>query len=191
MTQPGPDFSGPQASATVYPGALPVDGPPHMLLADPDEAVAAASQSVPYRPATWWHQTEHDKVGRILRRGLLPGCWIGHDTCVVFGVDQRPTSDDGRIGGDVAIVEVHSPVPRGDVKALWVPANAIRGFWHAGSFTSRADALAAQDTSDWSTISTSGGSVAGCPCDMARFCAALQEQWRASQLTQNDELPAG
>jgi hypothetical protein len=79
----------------------------------------------------WYHQTSAREAASAGWQGLIPSCWVGGDGCCVFGVDSRDEVSPYR--GDW-LVEIHSRALPEQQKAWWVPAYAIRGAWHDGTF---------------------------------------------------------
>lgn len=156
------DQSGLESSGAL--GALPL-GEPFPYVADGlDHARQLLDGPRHGTVTTWWHETPAVHIPSIASVGLVPGCWTGSGDCIVFGLEDRA---DVSTDPDLAVVEVRSPVPSGPVKAWWVPAEYIVGFWMPdGSFLDRQAVLARGPRS---AVAFAGD---GCGCELAALCAS-------------------
>lgn len=111
-------------------GAFPIRGP-LVYLPLTEVGVRAARASSFRSPVIWYHRTEEAQAASAAWQGLIPSCWVGGDGCCVFGVDDR--GGGGSYRGDWAL-EIYSPALPEQQKAWWVPAVAVRGAWHDGTF---------------------------------------------------------
>jgi hypothetical protein len=147
-------------------GAFPELGPLTYLFLSAAE-VRAALGGVFGREAVWFHATDEVAARSAALQGLLPSCWVGGDCCCVFGHDDRARTRRGQW-----LLEIHSLALPGQLKAWWVPPQAIRGAWHGGAFIPAdelrrgAVALAEPDGS--------------CDCDLAALTTEQIALWRAS-----------
>jgi hypothetical protein len=147
-------------------GAFPALGPLTYLHLREDEVRAALAGDFGGE-RVWFHATDEAAARSAALQGLVPSCWLGGDCCCVFGHDERAESRRGQW-----LLEILSPALPGQLKAWWVPPEAIRGAWHHGKFVA-ADALRE-------------GAVAladpdgGCECDLAPLTVEQVALWRAS-----------
>lgn len=150
-------------------GCFPAAGPVPYLTDDPRVAAEFLQQASAEPVRTWWHITYEYLLPQVATTGLIPSCWRGGDSCVVFGIDDRTDVPSWRLGD--WIVEVRSPAPVGPVKAWWVQPSAIVGGWHRGQFhrLERPHAVPPPN-------------VDGCPCPLSEICRDQQRRWLATCL---------
>ena len=146
-------------------GCFPLAGPVPYLTDDPAQAAEMLTQFADIAPRIWWHATYASAVPAIMRTGLIPSCWHGGDTCVVFGTDDRFEVASWR--REDWVIEIRSAVRMGPDKAWWVPPASIVGAWHGDTFHPR-DAL---------LRAVPAPSVDGCSCPLAALCRDQQAHW--------------
>jgi hypothetical protein len=146
-------------------GAFPALGP--LTYLHLDLAAARAALDGDYeRERTWFHATNEASARSAAVQGLLPSCWVGGDCCCVFGHDEP---DQARRGD--WLLEIRSPALPGQLKAWWVPPQAVRGAWHRGRFVDRHELCQ--------------GAVAlyapqgSCDCELAALTVEQVARWRA------------
>jgi hypothetical protein len=145
-------------------GAFPALGPLTYLPLDL-AAVRAALDGDYERPRTWFHATNEAAARSAAVQGLLPSCWVGGDCCV-FGHDETERARRGDW-----LLEIRSPALPGQLKAWWVPPQAVRGAWHRGRFVGRNELRQ--------------GAVAlyavhgSCDCELAALTVEQVARWRA------------
>jgi hypothetical protein len=153
--------------ASECPGAFPALGPVTYLPIGEDEVEAALLTPAP-EEQTWFHATNEYAARAACRQGLIPSCWVGGDSCCVFGYDTR--GDIPAYRGEW-VLEIRSHALASQLKAWWVPVNAIRRIWTRGeallpsAVAARAVRLA---------------SPKGCDCELAGQTKAQIERWRAT-----------
>jgi hypothetical protein len=150
-------------------GVLPLVGAVPYLTDDPEEARRLLATPRPTQTQRWFHAAPRVALESVVNYGLIPGCWHGGDTCVVFG--ERSLSDIRRYRRDV-VVEVASPAHPSQLAAWWVPPVRIAGAWLHGSFVSAA-ALRTAPLPPKPTCE-------GCSCGLDPLVREQQELWRRS-----------
>jgi hypothetical protein len=147
-------------------GAFPALGP--LTYLSLSEVQVRATLRGDYGAArVWFHATDETAARSAALRGLLPSCWFRGDCCCVFGHDDREQARRGQW-----LLEIRSPALPGQLKAWWVPPQAIRGAWHGGTF------IPAEELKEGAIALTDvDGS---CDCDLAALTAEQIVLWRAS-----------
>ena len=148
-------------------GAFSIAGPAVYLTDDPGEASALLRDRRP-PPAIWFHATSREGATSAARWGILPGCWRGHDTCAIFGVESL---DGVHAHHGDWILEIRSRALACQAKAWWVPPRSILGAWHERAFT-RAQALRAADASP--------PALRACSCGLSGLVREQIAAWRAT-----------
>lgn len=147
-------------------GAFSALGPLTYLHLSEDEVRAALSGEFG-RERVWFHATDEASARSAALQGLVPSCWRGGDCCCVFGHDERVDNRRGRW-----LLEIRSAALPGQLKAWWVPPDAIRGAWYDGRFVE-----AAELRREAVGVAEPDGS---CECDLASLTAEQVALWRAS-----------
>ena len=113
-------------------GAFSLEGPLtylHMTEAE----VRAALEAAPRPPvARWYHATTEQAARAAVVQGLVPSCWCEGDSCCVFGYSSLEELPPRRRRD--WLIEIESRALPGQLKAWWVPPQAIRGAHHQGHF---------------------------------------------------------
>lgn len=148
-------------------GSFSERGPAPYLTDDPDECRALLEG--PLRPkSTWFHGTTETVARIACSVGLVPGCWLGAGRCAVMGYSSR---DEFLLrAGHLWIVEVETRALEGDVKAWWVPPEAIVGVWSHDVFFSKDELLL--------NPAPVPPLVDGCACGLSDVCRQEQKAWR-------------
>jgi hypothetical protein len=147
-------------------GAFPRLGPlTYLFLSEAEVRAALGGEYGEER--LWFHATDEAAARSAALQGLLPSCWLGGDCCCVFGHDDREQARRGEW-----LLEILSPALPGQLKAWWVPPEAIRGAWHHGAFVPAAELRQ-------NAVPLCGPSTA-CECDLGRLTAEQVSRWRAS-----------
>jgi hypothetical protein len=144
-------------------GAFSLSGPVTYLAgscAEVDELLAANYPA----PTTWFHGTTRVAAISACWQGIVPSCWCGGDSCCVFGTDSR----DAVAPHHDWVLEIHSPALPGQLKAWWVPPQAIRGAWNGGLFTP-AEAIREMGVPLLQPT--------GCPCEISEKTRQEIEKW--------------
>ena len=159
------------------PGAFPRAGPITYLdvsLTDVQHALDGPFPEV----STWYHATYENRIGRIIRQGLIPACWRGGDTCCMFGYDTKLEAELR----SPFIIEVTSPALIGELKAWWVPPTKIDGVWLSDRFLSRDQARAEFALRTPQLRDVPGG----CACELSDLCSEQITCWRRTWETNPD-----
>lgn len=152
-------------------GSFSERGPATYLTEDPDECMELLDAPLPPR-STWFHGTSEAVARRACSVGLLPGCWLEEGCCAVLGYSSR---EEFLLRLEhLWIVEVEGRALEGDVKAWWVPRQAIVGAWFRDAFYSKAD-LAEATVAEIPLVD-------GCGCGLTGICRWQQAAWRRTLL---------
>jgi hypothetical protein len=150
-------------------GAFPLAGPLTYLRV-PLAEIRDCLQSAEFAPVSiWFHATSEHAARAAAAEGLIPSCWCGGDSCCVFGhssFDEMP-----RWRRQDWVVEIESRALPGQLRAWWVPPQAIRGVWHDGQFFGRDELEARSGVAE--LVSES------CPCDLHGLTSEQIARWRA------------
>jgi hypothetical protein len=147
-------------------GAFPTLGPlPYLHLSPRAVGAALAGDYPPAR--RWYHGTTEAAAMSALAQGLLPGCWVGSGDCCVFGYDAREEIPAQR---NECVLEIYSRALPGQLKAWWVPPQAIVGIWHDRKFAEAAALLDAATPS----LAPRGAYT----CELAELVAEQVALWR-------------
>lgn len=151
-------------------GAFPLAGPLTYLRADFAE-IREHLESAEFAPVSiWFHATSEHAARAAAVEGLVPSCWCGGDSCCVFG--RSSLNEVPRWRRADWVVEIESRALPGQLKAWWVPPQAIRGAWHEGQFFTREDLVARSGLAD--AVGES------CPCDLHELTREQIARWRAA-----------
>ena len=162
-----PKAQQPMTSAISRPlGAFPIIGPVTYLQLTPEEARLALEQGPYPEVRRWFHATAEEVASIALRYGLVPGCWLGGDTCAVFGRDS--IHDFPTYRQNAWFLEVESEALPDQLRAFWVPHAAINHVWHHGLTVNVAA------SNDQPRIR------GGCSCELSNLCREEQARWRRS-----------
>jgi hypothetical protein len=146
-------------------GAFPTLGPLPYLHLTPQGVAAALEGEYPPR-RRWYHGTTEDAAMSALGQGLLPGCWVGSGDCCVFGYDAREAIPPQR---SACVVEIYSRALPGQLKAWWVPPQAIVGIWRDDEFV---------ETAALRDVATPSLAPSGtCTCELADVVAEQVARW--------------
>jgi hypothetical protein len=151
--------------ASDFPGAFPALGPVTYLPMAEDEVAAALVTPAP-EERTWFHATNEDAARAACRQGLIPSCWVGGDSCCVFGYER--CGDIPAYRGEW-VLEIRSHALSSQLKAWWVPATTIRRVWKNGEPLSPATLAA---------LAVQLASPKGCDCELAGQTRVQIERWR-------------
>jgi hypothetical protein len=148
-------------------GAFPRDRPLTYLHLTEAEVRALRAQAPPPE-VTWFHATSEEAACAAALYGLVPSCWRGGDSCCVFGYSFREEIPLRRRRD--WIVEVHSRALPGQLKAWWVPPQAIHGAWHHDRFHPATDLR--ERAAEIPEVRQQ------CGCDLALVTAEEIARWR-------------
>jgi hypothetical protein len=159
-------------------GVLPLEGPVPYLHDDGRVPANRFNSELPSTVRTWWHLTHEPVPAIAARQGLIPSCWFGGDSCVVFGHDDF---EPGEASEDISVIEVRSRALAGQLKALWVPWFCVVGVWRGRDFVPSRDLLAEQgQISD--PVERCGCGVSNF-CELSSFMTEQQDLWRSTWST--------
>jgi hypothetical protein len=147
-------------------GAFPTLGPLPYLHLTPRAVAAALAGDYP-PPRRWYHGTTEAAAMSALAQGLLPGCWVGSGDCCVFGYDAREEIPRQR---SECVLEIYSPALPGQLKAWWVPPQAIIGVWREDDF---AETAMLRDVR-----APTLAPIGTCGCELAELVAEQVALWR-------------
>jgi hypothetical protein len=152
-------------------GALPNGEPVPYVTDDPLEARTLLAGGVNADLRRWYHATRSVNLASIVWYGLAPGCWLGGDSCVVFGIDRRTEVPSWRRGDPV--LEIVSAAPASQAKALWVPPHRLVGVWQRSEFV-EAEHLRREIAPPARPV------LDGCLCPLSEICREQQQIWAAT-----------
>lgn len=150
-------------------GAFPLEGPLTYMFLSPSEVAEHLAGGAFSPRRVWLHATSVEAARAIARQGIVPSCWVGGDSCGVFGYDSAEEIPMYR--RQAWLVEVESAALAGQIKAWWVPPSAIRGAWHDGAFVTAAE-LRAEDAPLLEPV--------GCACELSAITSEQIACWRAA-----------
>jgi hypothetical protein len=159
----------PPISSVSKAGAFPLVGPVTYLHADLEEVRAHLHRGECPPPTVWFHATTEASACAAAKEGLVPSCWCAGDSCCVFGYSSR--DEVPRWHRADWIIEIESRALPGQLKAWWVPPQAIRGAWHEDRFYSRAE-LAARAVASATVGAT-------CQCELHELTREQIARWRS------------
>jgi hypothetical protein len=147
-------------------GAFPEAGPVTYLRLGVGEVRSALGGAYP-KLAIWYHATIEEYVPSICTFGLVPSCWWGSDGCCVFGADKW---SDAVARGTGWVIEIESACLPGQLRAWWVPADAIRGGWNEDRFYPREELAP--------LVEAAPPVRNGCWCDLTELVSEQIGLWR-------------
>jgi hypothetical protein len=159
----------PLISSASEAGAFPLAGPLTYLHADLAEIREYIASDERPPVSLWFHATSEEAARAAAVEGLIPSCWCGRDSCCVFGYSSLDDVPERRQRD--WIIEVESRALPGQLKAWWVPPQAIRGAWHEGGFHTR-DELATSPAQRAAVAET-------CSCELHELTREQIMRWRA------------
>ncbi len=154
-------------SAPLPEGSFPASGPFVYTAESEAEARRALGGATPAE-RRWFHATRREAALSAVHRGLIPSCWRGGDCCAVCGHDSLR---DVHLHQGPWVLEIKSHALAGQLKSWWVPAEAIEGAWHKGTFFSAAELRAHRD------VPAIGEAVEPCRCPLRDIVGEQIEIW--------------